>query len=183
MAPFACTSARPGETLRRAAVAARHMASYDCQMTDAGLAKTIEILGISKKLAQVRNLFEAPDDRSKWTQLIRSGIPSKALENTATRLQVSISELSRSLGLPARTMHRRLEKGELLSPEETERSVRAARALAKAQQVLGDENGRAWLLEACRGLTGEIPITLLDTADGFTAVIDELGRLEYGVIS
>jgi putative toxin-antitoxin system antitoxin component (TIGR02293 family) len=127
--------------------------------------------------------FMVRDDRTQWTPLIRAGIPSDALENTARRLGVSVNELSKDLGLPARTMHRRVEKGERLSPEETERIVRVARALAKAQELLGEENGRAWFLEANRGLGGEIPITLLDTADGFTAVIDELGRLEYGVIS
>ena len=118
-----------------------------------------------------------------WTGIIRSGLPAKSTEKLAGSLGVSVSELSASLRLPARTLHRRLEKGEQLTPEESERSVRAARVLAKAQQLLGDENGREWVLTACRGLAGEIPITLLDTADGFTAVMDELGRLEHGVIS
>jgi putative toxin-antitoxin system antitoxin component (TIGR02293 family) len=176
-------------------------------MSDVELKETIEILGgqdvlrhaVSgwgkkavgrkgrgyeiKKGFDATKSFEARDDRTRWTPLIRAGIPSEALESTARRLGVSLNELSQDLGLPARTMHRRVEKGERLSPEETERIVRVARALAKAQELLGEENGRAWLLDACRGLGGEIPITLLDTADGFTAVIDELGRLEYGVIS
>jgi uncharacterized protein (DUF2384 family) len=55
--------------------------------------------------------------------------------------------------------------------------------LAKAQELLGDENGRGWVLSGNRGLGGEVPLSLLDTADGFTAVMDELGRLEYGVYS
>jgi putative toxin-antitoxin system antitoxin component (TIGR02293 family) len=157
--------------------------------------RAMQILGGQAVLRQAASLRQgkrsqaarvrrgAGDDRTSWTQIIRGGIPSKALESTARNLGVSINELSQSLGLPARTMHRRLAKGERLSPEETERSVRAARALARAQQLLGDDNGRAWLLEGSRGLGGDVPITLLDTADGFTAVMDELGRLEHGVIS
>jgi putative toxin-antitoxin system antitoxin component (TIGR02293 family) len=118
-----------------------------------------------------------------WTGLIRTGLPAKSARSLAGTLGMSIGDLAASLRLPARTVHRRLEKGEALTPEESERSVRAARALAKAQDLLGAENGRGWVLARCRGLGGEIPITLLDTADGFTAVMDELGRLEHGVLS
>jgi putative toxin-antitoxin system antitoxin component (TIGR02293 family) len=119
----------------------------------------------------------------RWVEIIRSGLPSEALERTAGELKLSVNDLSLRLGLPPRTVHRRVQKGERLTPDETEKNVRAARALAKAQQVLGDDDGRLWLLEPSRALGGEVPITLLDTADGFTAVMDELGRLEYGVVS
>jgi putative toxin-antitoxin system antitoxin component (TIGR02293 family) len=154
-------------------------------VADSELEKTIAILGGASVFREKQRapMPGAADARMTWTGLIRKGIPSKALVSTAKHLRLSINELSQSLGLPERTVHRRVEKGQLLTPEETERSVRAARALAKAQELLGDDNGRAWLLSACRGLGGEIPVTLLDTADGFAAVIDELGRLEYGVIS
>jgi hypothetical protein len=71
-------------------------------MTDAELEKTIEILGgpdivghtaagagkrgtSRTRSRKIKNLFEAPDDRTKWTQLIRAGIPSKALESAAGR--------------------------------------------------------------------------------------------------
>ena len=120
---------------------------------------------------------------SSWTDIIRAGLPSVVLQNLAENLHVSLSELSRSLRLPERTLHRRLAQGQWLTSEETERNIRVARALAKAQQLLGEENGRGWLLEPCRGLGSEQPIKMLDTADGFSAVMDELGRLEYGVIS
>jgi putative toxin-antitoxin system antitoxin component (TIGR02293 family) len=127
--------------------------------------------------------FEAADERTVWTRLVRACISSAALRNVADQLHLSINELSQSLRLPARTIHRRLANAEQLSPEETERSFRAARALARAQQLLGLENGRRWLLAACPALGGERPVNLLDTADGFNAVLDELGRLEYGVLS
>ena len=141
--------------------------------------RAIEILG-------VREIARAVKQRSPqvmWTELIRSRLPSTSLKRTAEHLGVSVNELSKTLRLPARTLHRRVEKRQKLTSEETERNVRAARALARAQQLLGDENGRIWLLEPCRGLGGETPISLLDTADGFVAVMDELGRLEYGVLS
>lgn len=118
-----------------------------------------------------------------WVALVRSGIPSESTESVAGSLGVSVTELSESLRLPSRTVHRRVKNHETLTPEESERNVRAARVLAKAQDLLGADNGRDWVLAPSRGLGGEIPIRLLDTADGFTAVMDELGRLEYGVVS
>lgn len=118
-----------------------------------------------------------------WTELIRSGLPAQSTRILAGTLNLSVADLAENLRLPVRTVHRRLEKGEPLTPEESERSVRAARVLAKAQELLGDENGRGWVLSSNRGLGGEVPLSLLDTADGFTAVMDELGRLEHGVLS
>lgn len=119
----------------------------------------------------------------RWTGLIRAGLPARSTQTLASSLDMSVKDLAVSLRLPVRTVHRRLEKGEPLTPEESERAVRAARVLAKAEDLLGEEHGRGWVRAPCRALGGEIPITLLDTADGFTAVMDELGRLEHGVLS
>jgi putative toxin-antitoxin system antitoxin component (TIGR02293 family) len=161
--------------------------------------KAIEILGINevaqtvkkqpgertpkRARAELKGFVESRGEPKMWTELIRSRLPSASLKRTAGRLGVSVNELSKTLRLPARTVHRRVEKRQKLTSEETERNIRAARALARAQQLLGDENGRVWLLEPCRGLGNETPISLLDTSDGFVAVMDELGRLEYGVIT
>lgn len=155
-------------------------------------AKALKILGgrplleHNLKAARKRAKGSAPQlepGELEWTGLIRSGLPAQSTQSLAGTLGVSVAELAAGLRLPARTVHRRLAKGDVLTPEESERNVRAARVLAKAQDLLGDENGRGWVLSPCRALGGEVPITLLDTADGFTAVMDELGRLEHGVIS
>lgn len=134
-------------------------------------------------LVELKGFVASRGEPMMWTALIRSRLPSASLRKTAERLGVSVNELSKTLRLPPRTLHRRVEMRQKLTSEETERNVRVARSLARAQQLLGDENGRMWLLEPCRGLGGETPISMLDTSDGFVAVMDELGRLEYGVIS
>lgn len=190
-------------------MALRHPARYDRHMAR-GDTKAIEILGgrvileqaarealrkqaKAGKRGRLQQLADASPDRPiamdlepgdlRWTRLIRMGLPAKATRSIARSLGVSVRELALSLRLPPRTVHRRVESGAVLAPEESERSLRAARLLARAQELLGDENGRGWVLSPNRGLGGEAPIKLLDTADGFTAAMDELGRLEYGVIS
>ena len=118
-----------------------------------------------------------------WVSIIRDGLPAKSFEATARALALPQTELAKALGLVVRTLQRRLAKRDRLTHEESERSIRAARALAKANAVLGRENGRDWLREPSRALGGATPLSLLDTADGFTRVMDELGRIEHGVFS
>jgi putative toxin-antitoxin system antitoxin component (TIGR02293 family) len=162
-------------------------------MANAVTDRAIEILGESEvaeavkaarlRKADVTRLIDARGEAAIWTLVIRFRLASASLKRSADQLHVSVNELSKALRLPPRTAHRRLARREKLTSEETERSVRVARVLAKAQDLLGDEQGRGWVLQPNRALGGDVPISLLDTADGFIAVMDELGRLEYGVIS
>ena len=155
--------------------------------------RVIEILGaheVAQAMKSARvpkadmiGMIDARGEAAMWTVVIRSRLPSASLKRSAEHLQVSVNELSKTLRLPPRTTHRRLARREKLTSEETERSVRVARILAKAQDLLGEEQGRQWVLQPNRALGGDVPASLLDTADGFIAVMDELGRLEYGVIS
>lgn len=169
------------------------MTMYDCHMAKAGTDRVIEILGENEVAAAVKaarlaktdvaRLIQARGEAGVWTVVIRSRLPSASLKRSAEHLQLSVNELSKTLRLPPRTLHRRLARREKLTSEETERNVRVARILAKAQDLLGEEQGRQWVLQPNRALGGDVPASLLDTADGFAAVMDELGRLEYGVIS
>jgi putative toxin-antitoxin system antitoxin component (TIGR02293 family) len=146
-------------------------------------ARVVAILGGASLVGALRGAPSNEPGELRWTRLVRDGLPARSAQHLASTLGVSVPDLATSLRLPARTLHRRLAKNEKLTPEESERNVRAARLLAKAQELLGDANGRGWVLSPCRGLGGEVPLTLLDTADGFTAAMDELGRLEHGVVS
>src|SRR3954470_15336079 len=115
--------------------------------------RAIEILGVSEvaqvvrqqgarrhrrgaSAVELKGLVEARGEPKMWTELIRSRLPSTSLKRTAEHLGVSVNELSKTLRLPARTLHRRVEKRQKLTSEETERNVRAARVLARAQQLL-----------------------------------------------
>jgi putative toxin-antitoxin system antitoxin component (TIGR02293 family) len=120
-----------------------------------------------------------------WSTLGEQGIPAQALVELAAALGLSgAGELAAELGLAERTLQRRLAKREPLSSEEAERSIRVARALVKARHVLEDEDaGARWLLAPSKALGGRRPLSLLGSGDGFTAVMDELGRIDHGVFS
>jgi putative toxin-antitoxin system antitoxin component (TIGR02293 family) len=113
------------------------------------------------------------------------GVPAQALAELASALGLSgPRELAAQLGLADRTVQRRLSKRQPLSREESEKSIRVARAHVKARHVLEDEGaGARWLQTPSKALGGRMPLSLLGTGDGFTAVMDELGRIDHGVFS
>ncbi len=116
--------------------------------------------------------------------LIRSGLPSAALERMARHLDLSAVATIESLGLAKRTIARRLHEHKPLSTEESERVVRLARVFAEAEHVLGEEaEARRWMRKPNRTLGGETPLHLLDTDIGASAVFEELGRIEHGVFA
>jgi putative toxin-antitoxin system antitoxin component (TIGR02293 family) len=136
------------------------------------------VLGGSRILGkQVRK----PDDLAR---LVRNGIPARSLTVLANKLHIATGVLSHKLGIPQRTLSRRLSEGTRLTPAESDRAVRMARVLASAVELIGDEaKAIEWLATANRALGGERPLDLLDTDTGARMVEDVLGRIAYGVYS
>jgi putative toxin-antitoxin system antitoxin component (TIGR02293 family) len=99
-------------------------------------------------------------------------------------LHLANGVLSRKLGIPQRTLTRRLSEGSLLTSAESDRTVRMARLYAHAVEMLGDqEKATEWLRTPNRALGGERPLDQLDTDTGARMVEDVLGRIAYGVYS
>jgi putative toxin-antitoxin system antitoxin component (TIGR02293 family) len=137
-----------------------------------------EILGGQKVLG---NLVKNPDDLA---HMIRKGLPAGSVLALATRLHLSNSILSLKLGIPQRTLTRRLSQSSLLTPAESDRTVRMARVYAQAVEMIGEEETAiAWLNTPNRALGGEKPLDQLDTDTGARMVEDILGRIAYGVYS
>ena len=137
-----------------------------------------EILGGRKVLGKtIRN----PDDLK---HLIRKGLPTGSIAALAGKLHIGNSVLSRKLGIPQRTLTRRLSQALLLTPAESDRTVRMARVYANAVEMIGDqEKAIEWLSTPNRALGGERPLDQLDTDTGARVVEDILGRIAYGVYS
>ena len=137
-----------------------------------------EVLGGRKVLGKaIRN----PGDLA---QLVRKGLPAGSVKALAEKLRLGNSILSRKLGIPQRTLTRRLSQVSLLTPAESDRTVRMARLYANAVEMIGDqEKAIEWLITPNRALGGERPLDQLDTDMGARMVEDVLGRIAYGVYS
>jgi putative toxin-antitoxin system antitoxin component (TIGR02293 family) len=137
-----------------------------------------EVLGGRKVLGKaVRNADDLAD-------LVRKGLPATSLVALAEKLDVGQTVLSQKLGIPQRTLTRRLSHRSRLTAAESDRTVRLARVYASAVEMIGDsEKAVEWLRTPNRALDGERPLNQLDTDVGTREVEDVLGRIAYGVYS
>ena len=117
-------------------------------------------------------------------ELVREGLPVKALLLLAERLDMRQAEISEKIGIPQRTLTRRLTQHSRLTAAESYRAVRLAQVYATAVETLGDgDKAAAWLKTPNRALRGSRPLDQLDTDPGVREVEDILGRIAYGVYS
>ena len=138
----------------------------------------VQVLGGRKVLGKA---IRKPADLA---QLVRKGLPANSVPALAQKLRLGNGVLSRKLGIPQRTLTRRLSQGSLLTAAESDRTVRMARVYANAVEMIGDqEKAIAWLHTPNRALGGEEPLDQLDTDLGTQMVEDILGRIAYGVYS
>jgi putative toxin-antitoxin system antitoxin component (TIGR02293 family) len=144
-------------------------------MTAAAIA---EVLGGRKVLGRA---VEKPDDLA---ELVREGLPAGSVRLLAERLEMGSTALSRKLGIPQRTLTRRMSHRARLTAAESDRTVRLARVYASAVEMIGEEHKAVeWLQMENRALGGGRPLDKLDTDVGAREVEDLLGRIAYGVYS
>jgi len=136
------------------------------------------VLGGRKVLGKA---IKKPDELAR---LVRKGLPAGSVAALAEKLDVGNAVLSRKLGIPQRTLTRRLSQQSRLTAAESDRTVRVARVYANAVEMIGDEEKAVeWLRTPNRALGGERPLDQLDTDLGSRAVEDIVGRIAYGVYS
>jgi putative toxin-antitoxin system antitoxin component (TIGR02293 family) len=117
-------------------------------------------------------------------ELVREGLPVKALFLLAQRLDLRQAEISEKIGIPQRTLTRRMTQHSRLTPAESDRTVRLAQVFANASETLGSgDKAAAWLKTPNRALRGGRPLDQVDTDPGVREVEDILGRIAYGVYS
>jgi len=137
-----------------------------------------EVLGGRKVLG--RTVKKADD----LAELVRAGLPATSITVLAERLAIGNSVLSQKIGIPQRTLTRRLSLRSRLTSTESDRVVRLARVFAMALEMIGEEEKAVkWLQTPNRALCGRRPLDELDTDVGTREVEDLLGRIAYGVYS
>jgi len=111
-------------------------------------------------------------------------LPATSVTMLAQKLAIGNAVLLEKLGIPQRTMTRRLSQHGRLTAAESDRAARLARVFANAVEMIGEEERAVqWLLTPNRALDGQRPLDQLDTDVGAREVEDLLGRIAYGVYS
>lgn len=144
----------------------------------------METAAIAEVLGGRKVLGKAVKKADDLAQIVRKGLPAGSVPALAHKLELGNAVLSRKLGIPQRTLTRRLSQRSRLTAAESDRTVRFARVYAHAVEMIGDEKKAVeWLRTPNRALGGERPLDQLDNDLGARTVEDILGRIAYGVYS
>jgi putative toxin-antitoxin system antitoxin component (TIGR02293 family) len=143
------------------------------------LQRVAELLGGKRILrVELRNSLDVHE-------MILQGLPSQALTHFIHRFVIlhKTAWLEKAFGMSLRTFQRRKEApAKPLSQEQSGRTWKFAKILAKATEVLGSqEEAEKWLERPAIGLDQRRPIDLLATPAGVELVENYLTQLEYGV--
>ena len=143
-----------------------------------GTAEIVEVLGGRKTF---KRAVKGTDDLA---QLVRSGLPASTVALLAATLAVERAQMAERLNIPSRTLSRRLKMKSRLTHDESDRTLRKARVVALAREVLGsDEKASRWMSNPNRALGGRKPFDELDTEPGVRSVEEVLYRIAYGIYS
>jgi putative toxin-antitoxin system antitoxin component (TIGR02293 family) len=147
-------------------------------------------MGKSETKATARNLRDRFEDllgtrapsEQKIVRLVESGLPLNVVNRLVQR-GLTKKEVFEVV-IPARTLKHRKSKRQPLSREESERAVRAARILARADAVLGDEaSALAWLRSPKKRFEGRAPMEMLATEPGGRLVEEMLIQIDEGMFA
>jgi len=122
------------------------------------------------------------ESEQKMVDLVEGGLPTKVvnhlIERGLTRKEVF------DVIIPLRTWKHRKSRHQTLSKEESERAVRAARILARAQAVWGDqESALNWLRAPKKRFEGRAPLQMLSTETGGRLVEQMLVQIDEGMFA
>lgn len=132
-------------------------------------------------LSKALNLSQAINSPYDLVDLARQGLFKSAIDSLAELLELPAKDLVKYLHISERTLQRYDEKKKL-SPELSDHVIQLARVYARAVEVFEDQNKAVkWLKYPILALGGVTPISCLDNFSGIELVLDELGRIEYGV--
>ena len=118
----------------------------------------------------------------KIVRLVESGLPTRVINRFIDR-GLRRNEVF-DIIIPLRTFKHRRSRHQPLSKEESERAVRTARILARAQAVIGDENSALeWLRSPKARFEGRSPMQLLSTETGGRLVEQMLIQIDEGMFA
>ena len=142
------------------------------------IADIVEVLGGNKTFKRpIRNTDDLDEQ-------VRSGLPASTVTLLAETLSLHRAQVAERLSIPPRTLSRRLATKSRLTHEESDRTLRMAKVVALAREVLGtEEKASRWMSNPNRALGGRRPFNQLDTELGVRSVEEVLHRIAYGMYS
>jgi putative toxin-antitoxin system antitoxin component (TIGR02293 family) len=134
-------------------------------------------------MKQVLGLKETIRSPLDLVKLGGKGVSKGAVSRLAKHLSLGLAEMAPLLSVNLRTIQR-YSAERVFSRAVSERILRIALVVSRGEEIFGNsEQFSAWLKEPNRALADKKPIDLLVSNFGIDLILDELGRIEYGIIS
>jgi putative toxin-antitoxin system antitoxin component (TIGR02293 family) len=136
-------------------------------------AKLTSIIGGKQGIRSRMDMIEVSD----------KGVTKDALLRLATYLNLSLSQIAKLLPITERTIQRYSRK-QRFNRVVSEQVLQIAEVAARGAEVFGDrEKLLSWMNTPSTALGNRTPASLLSSRFGTEMVLDELGRVEHGIIS
>ncbi len=143
----------------------------------------MEISKIERVLGGEKTLHMRIRRRQDLIALSNHGVTKTALMNLGRCLALPMAQLARLLAVSERTLQR-YPPAKHFNPLISERVLRLAEVAARGIEVFGDQDRfLAWMNQPNVALGGRTPLSLLGSSFGTEMVLEELGRIEHGVVS
>lgn len=138
---------------------------------------------MSNQIAEISASYTPSFNGAIAMQAIRDGLPTRFAQRLMQTLDISKKEMLKLLAISSATFDRRM-KGDKFISAESDRLYRVANLAIRAEEVLGStDKAKRWIHKANRALSGDSPLSRLDTEIGYQQSLDLLSRIEYGVYS
>jgi len=142
----------------------------------------MSLSGVGKILGGRKTLNTDVKSRMDLVALGRRGISKAALIKLASYLDRSVGEMASILPVGERTIQR-YRRDQRFKSNVSEHILQIAEVAARGEEVFGDRDKLlAWLGLPSAALGGETPGALLGSRFGAELVLEELGRIEHGVV-
>lgn len=141
------------------------------------IANVMKMLNINKKgIYNTLDLVEFLQDE---------GLLAKTIKILEKSLALKTGDMARLLAVSPRTIERyKVDSRKKLSPHISARLVKIAIAKDRCEEVFEDSKiCHEWLFSENVALGGRIPMELMMFDLGIDLVMNELGRIEHGVVS
>jgi putative toxin-antitoxin system antitoxin component (TIGR02293 family) len=123
-----------------------------------------------------------PSSELDLVKLAEEGVSTKVV-GVMTSHGLTSTEVY-SIVIPQRTLKHRQSRKERLSREESDRAIRAARVLARAQTVFGsEEKALKWMRHPKQRFSGRTPLQMLVTETGGRMVEEMLIQTDEGMVA
>jgi putative toxin-antitoxin system antitoxin component (TIGR02293 family) len=151
--------------------AAKRAETPTAQKTD----RKTAVVSLKRSIKTGAFIFCYKMDFAEKVKVIRSGLPARRVGELSSVMNMPKEAFMDALGLSRATIHRKVQREQTLSPEESERVMGIQTLIGQVEAMVGKESApdfdaakwlASWLTAPLPALGGATPASFLDTVEG-----------------